>query len=550
MMISSARQTLICVLLVLGAVVCVEAQLPAQKAGTGSVSGKITIKGKPAVGVLVAASDARNDASIRRNRARTDQTGSYRITNLPAATYQMYPLTPALVPANESDAIVVAEGEHVVDVNLELVPGAVITGRITDSDGEPLIGERVSIRPVSESFPRSSLALTRIYSTDNTTDDRGVYRAFGLPGGKYQISVGRSYSGIGDSRQYFKETFYPSVTDATKATIVEVTEGSEVNQIDIVVGRPVVTFKVAGLIVDGETGKPLPNIRFGVGQTIDVGDQGTSRTSSVGPNATNANGEFRLGNLEPGKYTIFTASVDGGPTPTASLSFQIVDRDLTGLIIKTVKSGSLSGVVNVEGSEVPDNIFTSLRLCVSESRTDSAFTGSRTAIVNQDGTFRIDGLWSGSARLWICSFNNRSQLEILRVEHNGVRQSQTINVREGEHVAGIRVLIAYQKLTGSIRGQVKIEEDNLPFSQILLMLSPLDENLQPRTMSSVPTPQLDQRGRFFVERLAAGMYRLTAYVLKPGGNRTSRETTQLFSVVDDTVTDVTLVIKRDPNEER
>lgn len=536
-------------LLVLGTVMCVHAQATTAKVGNGTISGKVTIKGKPAAGLVVAANNSRDDGGMRRNRARTDQTGSYRITNLPAGTYEMYPLTPALVPTNQSDAVVVSEGEQIEDVNLELVPGGVITGRITDSEGEPLIGERVSITPVSEHFPRGfgRVVMTRLFSTDNNTDDRGVYRAFGLPRGKYKISVGSSPSGIGNPRQSYKETFYASVSDNAKATIVEVTEGSEATQIDIVVGRPIATFKVAGRVVDGDTGRPVANIRYGVGQTIEHGERHTSSSSGIGPQATNANGEFRLQNLEPGKYSIFTVPADGGQIAIGSVSFQIVDRDVMDLIIKTTEGGSLSGVMMVEGTAIPPTLLSSLRLCASGASTDSTFSGSRGGIVNQDGTFRIDGLRSGPARLWLCSFDRR-QLELLRVERNGVRQSETINVKEGEHVAGIRVLVRYQELSGAIRGQVKVENGTFPVSQIFMMLSALDENLQPKSLSSVPTPQLDQRGRFFVEGLAAGTYRLTAYVLQPGGHTTSHVTTQQVTVLDHTVTEVTLILKPEPDE--
>ena len=57
---------------------------------------------------------------MRGHRARTDQTGSYRITNLPAGTYAISTITPSLVPANQSDSVVVAEGEEVQDVNVSI----------------------------------------------------------------------------------------------------------------------------------------------------------------------------------------------------------------------------------------------------------------------------------------------------------------------------------------------------------------------------------------------------------------------------------------------
>jgi len=154
-MVSSTRRAITCILLVLVTAVYLQAQTTAEKVVSASISGKATIKGEPAVRVMVLANDVREGGSsnTRRYRARTDQTGSYRITNLAAGTYEISTLTPALVPANQSGSVVVSEGEQVEDVDLLLVPGAVITGKITDSEGEPVIGQEVKITPLNNQFP-------------------------------------------------------------------------------------------------------------------------------------------------------------------------------------------------------------------------------------------------------------------------------------------------------------------------------------------------------------------------------------------------------------
>src|SRR6185295_6401747 len=140
-------------------------------------------------------------------------------------------------------------------------------------------------------------------------------------------------------------TFYPSVTDDAKASLIEVTESSETTNIDIVVGRPITTFKVSGRFLDAETGKPLVHIRYGVYQGTDHG--GSSR---VGQDYTNANGEFRLDNVLPGKYTLFIVPEDSGVRGD-NVSFEVVDRDVTDLAIKAGKAATVAGVVIFESGE-------------------------------------------------------------------------------------------------------------------------------------------------------------------------------------------------------
>src|SRR5678815_5790840 len=65
------------------------------------------------------------------------------------------------------------------------------------------------------------------------TDDRGIYRLFGLGPGKYKLSASRNVrTGFGQPAR-FLPTYYPATTDPLKATIIEVTEGSELTGIDI-----------------------------------------------------------------------------------------------------------------------------------------------------------------------------------------------------------------------------------------------------------------------------------------------------------------------------
>ena len=551
-MTSSARQTTICILLILGAAVCVRAQTTPPKAATGSISGQVTIKGKPAAGVTVVVNDPRVEMIRGRKgpSAKTDQTGNYRIPNLPAGNYEISALTPALVSASQTEVIVVSEGEQVQDVNISLVPGGVITGQITDARGEPLIGEHVRIEPIHEEFPRgiNRQAMSRLYSSENSTDDRGVYRAFGLPPGKYKVAVGSSHSGLGGgSREFYKEVFYPSVSDPAKATAIEVKEGSETDHIDIVVGPPVGTFKVSGQVVDGETGKPAANVSYGLSVTIDRGDGSSSSSGTMGGELTNANGEFRIESLSPGRYTIFTAPTELSHLPSASVSFDLVDRDISGLVIKTTKGSRLSGVVVLDGNESL-SLLGGVRICAVTEGTERGFSNPRSNVIASDGVFAIQGVRSGPVRIWLCAFGgDRRQFEVVRVEHNGVPQPNAFNVKEGEDVAGLRVVLKYTKLSGAIRGQVKVENGELPpVSQLQLSLWPLEENLEPRRSSSLPRPQLDARGRFFIEGLPAGNYRISVYVLQPGSNRMSDPTVQRVTVTDDMVTEVTLTIKAGP----
>src|SRR5256885_2338160 len=86
------------------------------------------------------------------------------------------------------------------------------------------------------------------------TDDRGIYRIFGLPANRYYVYVGEAQDDNSARMQfnasYYPRTFYGNTTELNEAKPVEVTSGAETSGIDITVGSPVRTYKAAGRVLD------------------------------------------------------------------------------------------------------------------------------------------------------------------------------------------------------------------------------------------------------------------------------------------------------------
>jgi hypothetical protein len=156
---------------------------------TATISGKVTIKGKPAPGVVVGARSSRPAEFDPTYRATTDEEGSYRISALPAGIFDVAPVAPAFVIADSNEGggghVILSEDEHVDGINFELVRGGVITGKITDAEGRPAIEENVNLLGIDLSNQRGTHVVETI-----RTDDRGIYRMFGIRPGQYKVSVG------------------------------------------------------------------------------------------------------------------------------------------------------------------------------------------------------------------------------------------------------------------------------------------------------------------------------------------------------------------------
>jgi len=536
-MVSSARLVIAAVLLIMSVGASSLAQTTSEKSLNGSVTGKVTLKNKGVAGVVVFVEEQNARGWMRRSsyRATTDQTGTYRIANIPAGTYTIAPAAPSLAFEKEltNNTIVISEGETIEDINFSMVAGSVITGKITDAEGKPQVEVFVSLMPLD------ATVVSMRETGAVRTDDRGIYRAYGLRPGKYKVYVAQSGFLPGDVTTSYSQTFYPSVTDAAKASVIEVTEGSETTNIDIVLGRALPMFKIRGRVLDAETGKPLANIRYGVYRS--QGEYGGS--SSIGDNRTNVNGEFRFENVAPGKYAVFVVSEDSGFRGD-SVSFEVVDHDLSDLVIKAGKAASLSGVVVFEGGgDIKPN---SLLVHASAQGNEQHFYGSLPQLVNPDGSFRISGLGKGFVRFTFHSRepNESRQLAILRVERDGVVQPQGVLIKDGEQVTGLKVVVKY--LTGAIHGQINIEGDELlPNSRISVWINltgPVGQG--PTFFTSGQSPQLDSRKRFTVEGLAAGTYEVNVAVFEPGRQDTTKIYKQEVMVTDNAVSDVTITIKK------
>ena len=527
--------------------VTVSAQTTAKqtvKAPQSSITGRVTIKDKGAAGMPVGVRKSEVYTAFEPFlRATTDQDGYYRIGNLAAGSYEVTFSAPAFVaPVNQkTKTVIIGEDENVEDINFTLVRGGVITGKVTDADGRALILQQVFLYR-TDSFEGQQQVPRPVYPMHTvSTDDRGIYRMYGLQAGSYKVAAGRSEDGpMGPlSRSPYKRVFHPDVIEPAKATVIEMREGSEATNVDITLGRPMQTFSVSGQVVDGEKGVPVPNFRISLQRIIGP------RFEMV-PNQvlSNALGEFVVDGLIPGKYGFYVfPSSSQNPFPDMRLestTVDVVDQDLAGITVKLVKGSSLAGVIVLESEDksAHQRLHKMQIRAFVISQTGPSFGQSMGSPIGPDGSFRVGGLSNGTANLFLSSSMGARETRgfvISRVERDGVVQPpRGIEMKEGEHIAGLRVVVSYG--SAKIRGVVKIENGSLPpEAHISVNLVKPGENF-----SNIPSPQVDARGHFMIEALPPGVYQIHVSVVRMGPTMPGRLVTQDVSVQDGVVTDVVI----------
>ena len=513
----------------------------AQTAAPATVSGRVTDGERGAQGVTVMLIHNEQPQRFRiAARAKTDADGRFFLTGVAPGRYQILPVAPAhIVEGMGSNfppgrALNIAAGEEVRDIDFKLEPGGVITGRVTDADGNPVVGEQVVAALVEVTpggFPRPNLNSVR----DQLTDDRGVYRLFGLPPGRYRVAVGRAGESGAVSygrRKLFRRTFHPDAVEEAQARVVEVKAGDEAADVDITVGRALKTYKVSGRFVTSDTNQPVANIAVAYG-TVDARRRLAGGIGST--TTTNERGEFVTDGLAPGRYAVFATNWGAPQQPPTEfysdpLIFEVADSDVSGLVVKLKRGASVSGTVTIEGvhdraalAQMLSSVRVYANVEAGARREVAAPGGARPVSVNPDGTFRVTGLSPGKLRFGTMSDAVKG-LSTTRIEAGGANIMNGLDLAEGAQVSGVNILMTYA--TGSIAGQVSyVNGAPPPNARVMATAHPVGAGPGPRP---VRWAQVDTRGAFRIEGVPAGEYDVVVNVavMGPGGGRPSRSQPQ------------------------
>lgn len=229
------------VLLTLLLSLCANAQRGSQPATakveskTGAITGRVVNEnGQPHahVDVLVRPDNAER---LPVTPTTTNRDGVFKLSGLTPGSYYVSAEVPAHIPKSPEAALVVFKNADVV--TLVLTKGGVVTGTVTDTKGDPVVGVGVRVAMISDESGRSYGYLGRSY--ENMTDDRGVYRVYGLPTGTYVVSADGSVedrsSSIRISVNGFAKdlpTYAPS-SNREGADEISVRIGEEVSDVNI-----------------------------------------------------------------------------------------------------------------------------------------------------------------------------------------------------------------------------------------------------------------------------------------------------------------------------
>jgi len=510
---------------------------PAPVSGTASVVGTVVfddVPPRPARRAAVTVTNAENNRAVR---TYTDDDGRFLLSRLPAGRYLLTVLKGGQVTFTygsprlglPGSAIVLAEGQTFSAGTLKMMRGAVITGMVRGALGRPMPGVSVLATPF-QVIAGERRALRSVPPSFATTDDRGIYRIFGLAPGNYLVSLQTRFE-FGDMAQATEAEYraaaappgsgsmpaagpsvilapviFPGVADEAAALPVALSAGEERTGIDMPM-QLIATAKVAGTLL-GVSGLPMIS-------AIGMFPRASTILANQSPRAGSENrgaldGAFSITGVAPGTYQLLALAApllaNGQPPPGPSLwamtEIQVTGKDVTGLTLSLQPMLKVSGTLVFEGAtRPPEGTRTTIRML---SSTPQLFPGAQ-GTVAPDGTFTVEGIVPGAYRIlttiapgWIpksAIFGGKDAFDA------------PIDIRPGADVSGLVVTMA-NKL-GEIAGKL-VDGNGAPAPRFYVQVFPTDESMWLPDARRVKSARASTDGLLSIPGLPAGEYYVCA----------------------------------------
>ncbi|HEY6251582.1 MAG TPA: carboxypeptidase-like regulatory domain-containing protein [Candidatus Angelobacter sp.] len=321
------------------------------------------------------------------------EPGSYRLwVERPGFAHQAYG---SRTPDGTGTLLTVAAGQQIRDINLRIVPLGAIAGRVLDEDGDPIQGAGIQV--LRFSFATGKRHLITVLGVGS--NDRGEYRAYGLPAGRYFLMATlrgaptsrppESDALLPETQQSFAAVYYPGVLDFTSASQISLPEGGEISDADFHLQ------KTGAITVRGRLFSPVQDF---AGSRLQVALGHNDRNTAAFLNPITATvdeptGRFEFHGIAPGAYLLIASQLHNGLLLSGRLAVAVNAGANPQTVNVTLTSAfDVTGSIEIEGGAMAKIPPLTVQLTEPEGL---AFGRQPSAKIGPDGSFRLSGVASG-----------------------------------------------------------------------------------------------------------------------------------------------------------
>jgi len=489
-------------------------------AGTARIRGRVTDAGGHPLGYAdVRAGNGSGDAAD----GLTDRDGRFDLANLPAGTYTVSAVKPTYLrsawgeerPGGPGRRIPLADGATISNIDIRLARGGVITGKVVDEFGDPIVDAQVV--PMRYQFVQGARRLMP-GGASAVTNDIGEYRVYGLAPGQYYVSATlRVFTTSGSptaDRVAYAPMFYPGTGNAAEAQRLTIAPGQTIAAINLTLA-PVAASLISGTVF-GADGNPA------AGGAVTLSpksprDGVNPRPASIGPD-----GRFTIRGVVPGDYML--RGTNPAKQESGLIEVIVAGSDVTGVQIVTARPSTIRGRISFTASATSTDPPKPSTIALGALREWMLGQPVRDqARIKDDGTFEIS-LASGHVQLRAgtpdTGAGESSPWRLNRVIYGGVDVGDA-GLDVAPNVAIENVVVEMTNASVELTGRV-IDRDSRSVRDCFVIVFAQDADrwtVQTRYLG-VTQPRNDDRYRL---RLLPGEYFAVAMTDVPAGAWTDRD---------------------------
>jgi len=450
----------------------------------------------------------------------TDVNGRFSFENLAPGTYMIVASHSGYLnqryggPGFRSRLVRLASGQHLDSVVLSLTPGATISGRVVNEQGKPLSG--IALQAFLHSY---QLGKSQFQQTANTVStEAGEYQFTTLPPGKYYLRAippQPSTKKTDAAKSLYVSSYFPTPPSIGGSTALVLHPGEQMAALAITL-TAVHTVTLSGRVL------PAPT-KSSTGET----ELALVEEGSIAPwpyeISVDAKGTFDLPGVPPGNYLLMAhraAESEKQEPLWGQKAVQVGDVDLHNIEVSLRPGVSLNGHISVSGTKDVDLSRFTLVLDPAQSNVARGFSADiQNAAVSQDGGFVFANVRPGSYRIHFLNAPGGSYY---------LQSTQTPDILEVGITVSDQPLRNLDLMLSSDAARVEgtVQQDQQPAAGVTVVLVP--DGARRAQISYFHQTTTDRQGRFVLEGVAPGGYKLFAWQTIERGAYADPEFLQLF----------------------
>jgi protocatechuate 3,4-dioxygenase beta subunit len=445
--------------------------------------------------------------------------GGFRIEGIVPGRYHLFAERTGLLEVDKFRArsdgrvLTLAAGQEIKDLRIRLQASAVVRGRVTDEDGDPMVNAQVTVMRQTFASGRGRWEQTGA----ERTNDLGEYRVAALPAGNYYVSVSPApdfkslieaagaataepHTAADKPATSYLTTYYPGTNDRSQASPVQLHAGDDFPINFSMMPSP--SLSIRGAVVNLPP-RASANIML------------QSRDFNLVLNGAemHPDGSFVIRDVAPGSYTIL-ATVDGAPVPMmARQALQVAANSVEDLRLAPQPGAWIHGRLRVEskgspGKFDPNQFFLALHPADGDDEmlnmTLAGAAVNSLVHVAGDGSFEWKGVPAGNYYIELTGDASANADWYLKSVVAGGREADEISVN-----GGTVVLDLVAGANGPAVDGVVTDRKGDPVTNAVIVAAP-EVRFRGRVDRWRKTVS-DQSGRFILRGMRPGEYTVFAW---------------------------------------